>query len=196
MAAQIEPRGRYDGCFLTRRVLATGNIHGHEMAWAGGELWVVNTLFSCLCTLHDEFSFVPRWRPPFVRQLAAEDRCHLNGLAVRDERPAYVTAMAASDEAAGWRPTKATSGCVVEVAGGEIVARRLGHAALAALAQRPPVDLFHDLFHEILVRCSSQASNAAAENAGLSGRWLGAVNGYANTNAPQRKRDELPYDTT
>ena len=125
LAPQVEPCGRYDGCFLTRRAAATGNIHGHEMVWAGGELWVVNTLFSCLCTLHEDFSFVPRWRPPFISQLAAEDRCHLNGVAVRDDRPAYVTAMAASNEAAGWRPTKATSGCVVEVASGEIVAQRL-----------------------------------------------------------------------
>src|SRR5262245_27367026 len=42
------------------------------------ELWVVNTRFSCLCTLHPDYSFVPRWRPPFITALAAEDRCHLN----------------------------------------------------------------------------------------------------------------------
>ena len=67
-------------------------IHGHEMAWAGEELWIVNTLFSCLCTLRPEYSFVPRWKPPFISALAAEDRCHLNGLAVADGRPRYVTA--------------------------------------------------------------------------------------------------------
>ena len=54
--------------------------------------------------------------------LAAEDRCHLNAVAARDERPADVTAMARSEAPAGWRPTKAASGCVVEVASGEIVA--------------------------------------------------------------------------
>jgi uncharacterized protein (TIGR03032 family) len=52
------------------------------MAWAGDDVWIVNTRFSCLCTLDPDYSFVPRWRPPFITALAAEDRCHLNGLAV------------------------------------------------------------------------------------------------------------------
>src|SRR5687768_12950162 len=56
------------------------------------ELWIVNTRFSCLCTLHPDYSFVPHWRPPFITALAAEDRCHLNGLAVVDGRPRYATA--------------------------------------------------------------------------------------------------------
>ena len=34
---------------------------------AGNDLWVVNTRFSCLCTLDGEHSFVPRWRPQFSR---------------------------------------------------------------------------------------------------------------------------------
>ena len=36
------------------------------MAWAGDELWIVNTRFSCLCNRDTLHSFVPRWRPPFV----------------------------------------------------------------------------------------------------------------------------------
>jgi uncharacterized protein (TIGR03032 family) len=101
----------------------TGDIHVHEMAWAGEELWFVNTLFSCLCTLDDRHSFVPRWRPPFITALAAEDRCHLNGLALADGRPKYVTAMAETDTPQGWRPNKATSGCLIDVAEGRVVAR-------------------------------------------------------------------------
>ncbi len=71
-----------DACFLARHSHVTGEIQCHEMAFAGNELWIVNTLFSCLCTLDPKFSFVPRWRPPFISELAAEDRCHLNGLAI------------------------------------------------------------------------------------------------------------------
>jgi hypothetical protein len=55
---------------------------------------VVNTAFSCLCTLDGRHSFVPRWRPPFITSLAAEDRCHLNGMAMADGAPKYVTALA------------------------------------------------------------------------------------------------------
>ena len=50
-----------------------------QLAWVGGELWVVSTRFSCLCTPHPDYSFVPRWRPPFITALAAEDRCHSTG---------------------------------------------------------------------------------------------------------------------
>jgi uncharacterized protein (TIGR03032 family) len=108
----------------------TGAIHAHELAWAGDELWVVNTLFSCLCTLDEHYSFVPRWQPPFITALAAEDRCHLNGLALApDQRgelaPEYVTALAETDTPAGWRPTKATGGCLIHVPTGRTVARGL-----------------------------------------------------------------------
>ncbi|MCC7475501.1 MAG: TIGR03032 family protein [Pirellulales bacterium] len=126
IAPTLAPAGRYDACYLARSAHVTGGIHCHEMAWgAAGELWVVNTLFSCLATLHDEYSFVPRWRPPFIRELAGEDRCHLNGLAMDAGRPRFVTVMAESNEPAGWRPTKSTSGCVLDVASGSAVSRGL-----------------------------------------------------------------------
>jgi uncharacterized protein (TIGR03032 family) len=128
IAPRLQPAGRYDACFLARASHFTGDIHGHELVWAGGELWLVNTLFSCLCTLHDDFSFVPRWRPPFITALAPEDRCHLNGLALgADERgaltPQYVTALAETDTPEGWRPNKTTSGCLIHVPSGATVAR-------------------------------------------------------------------------
>ena len=88
IAPRVEPAGQHDACYLPRSCHVTGNIGVHELAWAGDELWVVNTRFSCLCTLDPDYSFVPRWRPPFVSALAAEDRCHLNGLAVADGGPA------------------------------------------------------------------------------------------------------------
>jgi len=122
IATRLSPAGSYDACFLTRWSQVTGEIQAHEMGFSGGELWVVNTLFSCLCTLDANYSFVPRWQPPFISGLAAEDRCHLNGLAMADGRPKYVTAMSQTDTAAGWRPTKATSGCLIEIAGGRTVA--------------------------------------------------------------------------
>src|SRR5262245_22925498 len=93
VAARIDPPGRHDAVFVPRSVHVTGFIAGHEMAYADGELWVVNTRFSCLSTLDRDASFTPRWRPPFVFALAPEDRCHLNGLAVRDGRVRYVTAL-------------------------------------------------------------------------------------------------------
>ena len=123
IAASLEPTGKYDTCLLARSSHVTGDIQCHEMAWMGDELWIVNTLFSCLCTLSPSYSFVPRWHPPFITKLAAEDRCHLNGIAVDEARPRYVTALGESDEAHGWRAGKASGGCLIDVTSGDIVAR-------------------------------------------------------------------------
>jgi uncharacterized protein (TIGR03032 family) len=125
IAAKIEPRGRHDACFLARTAHFTGDIHAHESAWVGNELWIVNTLFSCLCALHPYYSFAPRWRPPFITALKPEDRCHLNGMAMVDGRPKYVTALAETDTAEGWRKVMATSGCIIEVPTGRFLARGL-----------------------------------------------------------------------
>jgi uncharacterized protein (TIGR03032 family) len=125
IAPQVEPFGKHDACFVPRSSHVTGDIGVHELAFAGDELWLVNTRFSCLCTLDPAYSFVPRWRPPFVTALAAEDRCHLNGLAIVNARPTYVTALGTTDVRDGWRANKAQGGCVMDVASGEIVTRGL-----------------------------------------------------------------------
>jgi uncharacterized protein (TIGR03032 family) len=125
IAPRIEPAGRHDACYLPRSCHVTGDIGVHELAQAGEELWAVNTRFSCLCTLHPDYSFVPRWRPPFITALAAEDRCHLNGLALGDGAPRYATALGETDTAGGWRANKSRGGCLLDVPGGEIVTRGL-----------------------------------------------------------------------
>jgi uncharacterized protein (TIGR03032 family) len=126
LTAKLDPPGRHDACFLPRASHVTGNIQGHEMAWGpGGELWVVNTRFSCLCTLDTSASFAPRWRPPFVSALEPSDRCHLNGLGMVDGRPRFVTALGETDEPAGWRANKAKGGIVMDVDCGEVITRGL-----------------------------------------------------------------------
>ena len=115
----------HDACFVPQRSRTTGDIAVHDLAWADDELWLVASRFSCLATLDEEHSFVPRWRPPFVSDLAADDRCHLNGLAVRDGQPAYVTALGVSDEPGGWRARKADGGVLIDVDSGEAIAAGL-----------------------------------------------------------------------
>ena len=126
VTAKLEPPGRHDACFLPRSSHVTGNIQIHEMAWgAAGALWVVNTRFSCLCTLDGSASFAPQWRPPFVSALEPTDRCHLNGLGMKGGRPRYVTALGETDEPAGWRAGKARGGIVMDVDSGEVITRGL-----------------------------------------------------------------------
>ena len=116
VARKLEPEGKHDAAYLPRRIHVTGDIDIHEMAWAGdGELWLVNTRFGCLCTLDADHSFYPRWRPPFISALAPEDRCHLNGLAMLNGRPQFVTALGETDTRGAWRENKANGGLLMEV---------------------------------------------------------------------------------
>ncbi len=130
VARRLDPPNTHDACFLPRSSVCTGDIQIHEMAWGHSrsndpELWFVNTRFSCLCTRSPIHSFVPRWRPPFIAALAPEDRCHLNGLAMMEGRPAFVTALGTTDTPSGWRADKKSGGVVLEVPSGEVVARGL-----------------------------------------------------------------------
>ena len=121
LSSRLDPPDVHDACFVPRASHHTGDIRIHDMAFAGDELWAVNTRFSCLSTFTDDYSFVPRWRPPFVSALAAEDRCHLNGMAVVDGAPRFVTALGTTDTASGWRENKTTGGVVLDVPSGEVV---------------------------------------------------------------------------
>lgn len=123
LAGRLEPLGQHDGCFVTRVSHVTGEIRVHELAWGGRELWFVNTLFSCLCVLDPAHSFLPRWRPAFISRTAAEDRCHLNGLAMDNGVPRYATALGETDTPEGWREKKSGGGCLIDVTANATVAR-------------------------------------------------------------------------
>jgi uncharacterized protein (TIGR03032 family) len=131
VARNLEPAGSHDACFLPRQAHVTGDVQVHEMAWVPRpgtgepELWFVNTRFSCLCTREMPYSFTPRWRPPFVSAIAPEDRCHLNGLGVRDGTVRYATALGATDTAGGWRERKKDGGVLIDVTDNEILATGL-----------------------------------------------------------------------
>jgi uncharacterized protein (TIGR03032 family) len=121
----LEPGEDYHGhdrLFAPRMSWVTGDLDIHDIALdKTGRPIFANTLFSCLSTLSEEASFSPLWRPPFISKLAAEDRCHLNGLAMREGAPAYVTAVARSDVADGWREHRRGGGLLIDVASGESV---------------------------------------------------------------------------
>jgi uncharacterized protein (TIGR03032 family) len=125
VARQLEPAGQHDAAFLPRGSFVTGDVQVHEIAWTIDGLCFVNTRFSCLCAPSLDYSFVPTWRPPFISALAPQDRCHLNGLAVRDGKPAYATALAESDTPAGWRDHKREGGLLMDIASSEIIVRGL-----------------------------------------------------------------------
>lgn len=113
--------GRYDAIYLPRVTYHTNDLNTHDVAFVDGEPLLVNTRFSCLARPSVEHSFVPVWKPSFVSELAPEDRCHLNGLALREGRPKFVTALGTTDEAGAWRARKASGGVTIDVETGSIV---------------------------------------------------------------------------
>jgi len=124
------PTGQlYDGrdrVFVPRIGYTTGDLDIHDVVVENsGRVVFVATACSCLATVSAKCSFQPLWKPPFISNLAAEDRCHLNGLALRDNKARYVTAVSRSDLADGWRSRRADDGCVLDVTTNTVVAEGL-----------------------------------------------------------------------
>ena len=116
----------YDRLYVPQIGYTTGDLDIHDIAVdCEGKVVFANTLFSCLATISDRYSFVPLWQPFFISKLAAEDRCHLNGLAMKDGKPRYVTAVGKTDVADGWRDCRSNGGCVIDVCENAILATGL-----------------------------------------------------------------------
>jgi uncharacterized protein (TIGR03032 family) len=112
----------YDRLYVPQMGYTTGDLDLHDVAVDHrGRVVFVNTLFGCLGTHSERESFVPLWKPPFLSKLAAEDRCHLNGLALEEGKPRYVTAVSRSDVPDGWRDRRQDGGCVIDVTTDEII---------------------------------------------------------------------------
>lgn len=126
----VLPRGRrkdgHDALFAPHAVWTVGAVDVHDVGFGPALRPIfVNTLFNCLCEVSDGHSFRPVWRPPFVTGREPEDRCHLNGLAMRGDAPAYVTMVGRSNAAGGWRDLRGDGGVVMEVTTNRVVAEGL-----------------------------------------------------------------------
>ncbi len=116
----------YDRMYVPQMSYVTGDLDVHDIAVEStGRVVFVNTLFGCLATPSETHSFIPLWKPPFLSKLAAEDRCHLNGVALEHGRCKYVTSVSQSDVLDGWRNRRGDGGCVIDVTTDEIVATGL-----------------------------------------------------------------------
>lgn len=122
---ELTPDG-YDRRFVPLHCSATGYLNTHDLGVeADGRVLLVNTRFGCLAATSDTHSFDPVWWPPFLPGPWPNDRCHLNGLAIRDGRAAYVTSVSRTAEVDAWRAHRHDGGTVTDVATDEIVATGL-----------------------------------------------------------------------
>jgi len=126
LAPHERANGNFDRLYVPRNAQTTGDIDVHELSVdKAGRVIFVNTKFSCLATMSLTHGFKPLWKPPFISRLAAEDRCHLNGLAMQDGAPAYVTAVSRSDMINGWRDRRHEGGVLIDVRDDRIVTDQL-----------------------------------------------------------------------
>jgi uncharacterized protein (TIGR03032 family) len=118
---------KYDALYLPRNTFHTGAIDIHDLNFGNnGELYAVNTLFSSIVKIDDDYNFTPFWKPHFIDKIASEDRCHLNGMAMQNGRPKYATAFGNGNTYQSWRDNVTESGIVIDVENNTIIAEGLG----------------------------------------------------------------------
>lgn len=116
----------YDRRYVPLLRTTTGYLNTHDLGvQRDGRVVVVNTRFGCLAEPSETYHFHPLWWPPFLPGPWPNDRCHLNGLAMRDGAAAYVTSVSATAEVDSWRRHRRDGGVVTDVASGEIAAAGL-----------------------------------------------------------------------
>lgn len=116
----------YNDLFMPRITYHTGPLDIHDLnVGKDGNLYAVNTLFSCIIKVDESYNFVPYWIPPFIDKLASEDRCHLNGMALCNGVPKYATAFNRGNFPQSWREDITRTGIVMDTESNEIVCENL-----------------------------------------------------------------------
>ena len=85
----------------------------------------LNTNFSLLGVINGDYNFLPLWKPHFIKNNISQDQCHLNGLAMQNGEPKYVTALSTTNEAQGWRKHKLNGGVLMDVKTNSIILDKL-----------------------------------------------------------------------
>lgn len=118
--------GKYDALFLPRSTYHTGPLDVHDIRiGSGGAIFAVNTLFSCISIINEEYNFIPWWTPPFIDKLASEDRCHLNGMAMSEGQPVYASMFGEGNSTRSWASTLTESGVIYHIPSSEPVVHGL-----------------------------------------------------------------------
>jgi len=120
----LAPTPPFDSEYAARVAFTVGDIDGHDILLPEDPSALplfVAARYSCLARPSMRACFEAVWKPPFVSKIAAEDRCHLNGIAARDGKPAFCTAVSTTDFVGGWRNHRSNGGVVIDLASSEVV---------------------------------------------------------------------------
>ncbi len=115
----------YDRIYIPQKAYTTGKIDIHDIVVDDDQPYFINTLFNCIATISDNHSFKPVWKPNFISKLVPEDRCHLNGLALKEGKAKYVTVVGKSNIKDGWRSLRQDGGFIIDIENDQIVCSNL-----------------------------------------------------------------------
>lgn len=111
----------YDKLDVLPMGYTTGDIDIHDIAVDNsGRVIFVCTLLNCLATVSQKNSCTPLWKAPFMSKVINQDRCHLNGFALGEEK---VSACSQSDLVDGWH--KRDVACAIDVVSNQVIVKGL-----------------------------------------------------------------------
>lgn len=115
-----------DKVYIPRQAFTTGDLDAHDISRdENGDIVFVNTRYNCIAKISEKYNFKPLWMPPFISKMVSEDRCHLNGMAMRDGKPRYVTMVSQTDRLDAWREYRHNGGIVMDMQTSEVLAEGL-----------------------------------------------------------------------
>ncbi len=117
--------GIYDAMYVPRATYYTSRIDMHDLEFGIDGIYGVNTSFSCIVKIDQEYSFTPIWKPSFITELSHEDRCHLNGVAMVNGKPKYATAFNKGNTPKSWRDTMGEQGILIDIDTNDILVEGL-----------------------------------------------------------------------
>ena len=116
---------KYDSLYLPRVTYKTGYLDLHDLEFGHDKLYAVNTLFSCISLIDEEFNFTPYWQPKFITDMVSEDRCHLNGMVMENGKPKYVSCFNQGNTMQSWRQNVTKGGVIIDLDSNEVLAENL-----------------------------------------------------------------------
>lgn len=107
----------FNTCFMPKKSFYTTDLDIHDIVVnQQDEIYFVTSQFNCVATPTDKGQcFEVYWKPPWISNIVSEDRCHLNGLALRDNLPRYITTISVSNVLRGWRENRHMGGIVYDI---------------------------------------------------------------------------------
>lgn len=121
--------GNFTSTLVARQLHAIGSQDVHGIFPLDPDSpFFLSTKFSALCQLNTSKPNVTTnvlWKPSFISEIRAEDRCHVNDVCFVGGLAKYACCISESDAHDGWRDHRETGGILLDIQTGKTVATGL-----------------------------------------------------------------------